>query len=132
MAGLESSYHRLRHLTPADLRFSLPALGDGGGESILAAKVNGAVVTPTLDKIREEAERNHKVFRQIDASRLGSPGNYALMKAGEVTGIFATDRDALREGESRYADRLYSVHRIRREPGPAPTTARNPMSGPSA
>jgi hypothetical protein len=85
-------------------------------------------VTPSLTDIRAETIANHAVFRRIlpDLQREHA-GQFALMRAGAVKGFFETDTEALRQGRASYADRLYSIHRVR-APGEPMITIRSPVS----
>jgi hypothetical protein len=61
----------------------------------------------------EEVDRNVEAFRGIFARlRQEHPGKVALMKDGEVKGIFVSRAEAMRAGSEMFADGFFSAQQI--------------------
>ena len=62
--------------------------------------------------IRLETTTNQQAFTRLRGSFTHHEGEYALMKSGMVIDFFADRKSALRAGQERFFDRLYSVHSV--------------------
>ena len=67
----------------------------------------------TEPSIQDTVDRNYEAF-QKDLPRLlkEHPGEFALLREGNVVGYFETPGDALTEGDRRFEDSLFSVQEV--------------------
>ncbi len=83
---------------------------------------------PPIELIRLETTTNQEAFARLRQSFAHHEGEYALMKSGLVIDFYPDRKSALTAGHERYADRLFSVHRVqpheRRNGGEAPAEDR--------
>ena len=68
-----------------------------------------------LSKMREEVDRNYKAFKKMKFDA-GDKGKFALLKDTEVITILSSREEAIRAGEERYPDGLYSFQEIDAQP----------------
>jgi hypothetical protein len=66
---------------------------------------------------QEEVDRNYQRFKEILPTILKEQtGKFALMRHGEIVEFYATAADAMRTGRKFYADGLFSIQKVTREP----------------
>ena len=62
---------------------------------------------------RREIEQNFQAFEGLVASLLpGRKGEFALLHARELIGVFPSAIDAMTEGYHRFSDGLFSIQRV--------------------
>lgn len=62
---------------------------------------------------RSEVDRNYDAFRKMLPDLLKSnPGQFALMRNGEVVEFFSTLGDAVRFGKEKFGDHNFSVQEV--------------------
>jgi len=62
---------------------------------------------------QREIEQNFKAFEGLVASLMPQhAGEFALLRAKELVGVFPTAVDAMTEGYHRFGDGLFSIQRV--------------------
>jgi hypothetical protein len=70
-----------------------------------------------MTTIRTEIDGNFDAFqRQLRASLAIHPGEFALLRHGEIVDFFGDPGAALIAGNARFADRLFSIQEVSEEP----------------
>ena len=66
---------------------------------------------------KQEVDRNYDAFMRMLGTLLPEHRDkYALMRDGEIIGLFVKPGDANREGVERYPDGIFSIQEVTDEP----------------
>ena len=65
------------------------------------------------EKLQAEIDRNLDIFlRKLPDLLKDQRNRYALMKNGEIVGLYDTIRDAQTTGEKLYEDKIFSIQQV--------------------
>lgn len=67
-------------------------------------------------KKEEEAKNNYEAFAKLLPQLLQTNlGQFALMKNKELIGLFPSATEAMREGMTKFEDKIFSIQEIRQD-----------------
>ena len=73
----------------------------------------GRPVQPDREKIQEVVKTNYEAFTRMLPDLLKThPGQFALMRDGEIADFFPSARKASQHGETAFDDGLFSVQEV--------------------
>ena len=68
-----------------------------------------AHASPTRGSIQDAVDRNYEAFTKLLPELLKTnPGQFALLRNGEIVVFFPTAREAIQHGENTFGDGLFS------------------------
>ena len=69
----------------------------------------------TPEQMQEEVDRNYEAFKKMEFDS-DDKGKYALLKDAKLITILPSRKEAIRVGEEKYPDSLYSFQEIDAQP----------------
>lgn len=73
----------------------------------------GYTAKPDRDKIQEAVDANYEAFsRRLPELLRTHPGQFALLRYGEIKAFFPSARKAAQHGQSTFDDGLFSVQEV--------------------
>ena len=69
----------------------------------------------TPEQMQEEVDRNYEAFKKMEFDS-DDKGKYALLKDAKLITILSSVEEAIRVGEEKYPDSLYSFQEIDAQP----------------
>ena len=69
----------------------------------------------TPEQMQEEVDRNYEAFKKMEFDS-NDKGKYALLKDAKLITILSSVEEAIRVGEKKYPDSLYSFQEIDAQP----------------
>ena len=77
----------------------------------------GKAKTIDSERLREEIDKNYEAFTLVLDKHMRSHANeYALMRRGRIVEFCDTSVDAMRLGNRRYRDGIFSIQKVTKEP----------------
>ena len=77
----------------------------------------GKVRAIDSERLREEIDKNYEVFTlDLDKHMRSHANEYALMRKGRIVEFCDTSVDAMRMGNRRFRDGIFSIQKVTKKP----------------